>query len=137
MEDGRQEHGKAAFRWRVILHLSHDAVLINCLIMTKYLIGVDLGTTSTKAVAFSISGKVLFSASTSYPTLKPKPSWSEQDPFTILNAVVKSIRTVTDSQRKNELLAISFSSAMHGLIALDKRGRKLDQLHYLGGFPKQ
>lgn len=95
-----------------------------------YIIGCDIGTTNVKCVAFdSISGNILTSHSESYEMYHPKPDWSEQDPDEIYNAACKTIKTVVDAcKERDTLLGISFSAAMHGVLALDKDGKQLTQL---------
>ena len=85
------------------------------------MIGVDMGTTSTKTIAFSLQGQVISSANRKYPILYPEPGFCEQDPDEILRAVVSTIREVTDDLKDKDCppLALSFSSAMHSLIAVE------------------
>ena len=94
----------------------------------EYLIGLDIGTTSTKAVAFDLKGNVISKCNIGYPILNPKPSWSEQDPEEMFEAVINSIKYVVDenAEKGNKLLGVSFSSAMYGIIAVDENGYKLD-----------
>src|SRR5215207_10050129 len=84
-------------------------------------IGVDLGTTSTKAVAYDVGGKEVASASNGYPLEEPHPGWAEQDPALILDAVLRSVREVA-SEVDGPVAGLSFSSAMHTLIGLDDDG---------------
>ena len=85
-----------------------------------YFIGIDMGTTSTKAVAFVESGDVILRQSNGYPIEHPHDDWSEQDPDLIFNAVVTGINQIqTALSDKGTLQGISFSSAMHGVIAVD------------------
>ena len=44
------------------------------------LLGIDVGTTSLKAILFDADGSVLAQASREYPTVYPHPNWAEQDP---------------------------------------------------------
>jgi len=46
----------------------------------EYFIGIDIGTTSVKAVAFSREGYPLYELSVPCSTVHPFPGWSEQDP---------------------------------------------------------
>jgi gluconokinase len=92
----------------------------------KYIIGVDIGTTSVKSVAFDLNGKELSKKEITFPILNYHPSWSEQDPNTIFKAIIKSIKeTVVQGKENGELLAVSFSSAMHSVIAVDADGKNL------------
>jgi xylulokinase len=44
------------------------------------LLGIDVGTTSLKAVLCDADGAILAQASREYPTVYPLPNWAEQDP---------------------------------------------------------
>jgi len=90
----------------------------------KYIIGIDIGTGSTKAVAISISGDPVHTEQVAYPTLNPEPNFSEQAPELIWQAFVKCIqRTITALQK--EPYAVGLSSAMHSVIPVDKHGNAL------------
>ena len=93
----------------------------------EYLIGLDIGTSSTKAIAFDLKGNVISKCNIGYPILSPKASWSEQCPEEMFEAVINSIKYVTNenANKGNKLLAVSFSAAMHGIIAVDEDGEKL------------
>lgn len=95
----------------------------------SYYMGVDIGTTSTKAVLFDKLGKVIGSETIFYPLDTPNPLIAEQDPQEIFRAVLGTIReTVRKSFIKPEALKlVSFSSAMHSLIAVDAKGNLLTQ----------
>lgn len=90
------------------------------------LIGVDIGTTYIKAAAFDENGRLLASVMRSNPVLSPQPGWQEQDP----EALYRQVKTVLNeilqkTPAKDGVDAIAFSAAMHGLIAVDDRGRPL------------
>ncbi|MBP2032268.1 gluconokinase [Clostridium algifaecis] len=87
-----------------------------------YIIGIDIGTTSTKAIAFDLNGKILCKKSIEYPILNPKPSYSEQDPEEIFTAVLNSIKSVIIENVYKKPIGVSFSAAMHSVIAVDKDG---------------
>ena len=48
--------------------------------MTRYLLGIDLGTTSLKVSLFQDTGGLIASKSSEYPILTPKVAFAEQDP---------------------------------------------------------
>jgi gluconokinase len=95
-----------------------------------YIIGCDIGTTNVKSVAFdSVSGKIITVHSESYEMTHPKPDWSEQNPEEIFRAACKTLQVVTKASEGNgELLGISFSAAMHGVLAIDENGKHLTGL---------
>ncbi len=60
--------------------------------MTAYLLGIDVGTTGSKALLIDADGVVKASATTEYPMFTPQPLWSEQNPGDWWDATVTSIR---------------------------------------------
>ncbi|WP_132746271.1 gluconokinase [Scopulibacillus darangshiensis] len=91
------------------------------------MMGVDIGTTSTKAVLFTSDGKVAAGQSAGYPLASPTPSTAEQDPDDIYRAVKIAIsHTMAESSiNPKDLMFISFSSAMHSVIAVDSMDKPL------------
>ncbi len=88
----------------------------------NYYIGIDIGTTATKTIAFSDTGTIMASESISYEMLHPQPDWSEQDPDAILQAVVDGLAQVMKTMAPHTPAFIAFSAAMHSLLAVDKVG---------------
>nr|WP_315164692.1 gluconokinase [uncultured Flavobacterium sp.] len=90
--------------------------------MESFYIGIDIGTTATKAICFDINGKVIRQFSQSYPMYHPKPDWSVQKPDEILDAVLACIAEITKGIKPE---FISFSSAMQSIIAVNKDGNPI------------
>jgi len=88
----------------------------------NYYLGVDIGTGSAKAVAFSSEGKVLERKAVSYGMQHPAPDRSEQDPEEIYRAVCKCLEEVVAALKPGRPLLVSFSAAMHSLLVVDKDG---------------
>lgn len=92
----------------------------------QYLIGLDIGTSSAKAVAFDLKGMAMVENQIGYPLLNPSATRFEQDPLVIFSAVITSINKVVRVMQEkfpdHTLAAVSFSSAMHSLIAVDAQG---------------
>jgi gluconokinase len=91
------------------------------------IIGIDIGTTSTKSVAFRRDGSMLGSFSVEYPLLQEQPTWAEQEPEVIVQAVIHSVKGALDRSglKGDDVAAVGISSAMHSLIAVDADGRPL------------
>ncbi|MGK5673077.1 gluconokinase [Micromonospora sp. URMC 106] len=87
-------------------------------------IGVDIGTTSTKAVAYDIDGRQLAHHSVGYPLDEPHPGYAEQDPHLIHAAVLESLRAVV-AELGRPVAGLAFGTAMHSLIGLDADGNPL------------
>ncbi|MBS1602151.1 MAG: gluconokinase [Bacteroidetes bacterium] len=89
----------------------------------RYIIGIDIGTTNTKAVALTDEGEVLGSASASYPVFSAGEGQHELDPEQLLEAVLAALREVRrQTSGVAGLAGISLSCAMHSLIAVDMEG---------------
>jgi gluconokinase len=93
--------------------------------MTSYMLGVDIGTTSTKAVLFTEKGEVIQQENIGYPLYTPDLSTAEQDPEEIFQAVLQAISNITKHHAKKLPSFISFSSAMHSIIAIDENDQPL------------
>ncbi|MEK0317767.1 gluconokinase [Cohnella sp. 56] len=92
-----------------------------------YMIGVDIGTTSTKSVLFEENGHIVAQTTAEYPLYTPTPVVAEQDPDQIFAAVLQTLRDVMEKSgvEAGRVLFVSFSSAMHSLIAVDADGKPL------------
>ncbi len=87
--------------------------------MRAYILGIDIGTGSTKAVAVNFEGKPIGESQFYYPISNPKPGYQEQNPFQILEAFKNCITSIINKIGESPI-AISFSCAMHTLIPVDK-----------------
>ncbi|MFD2307298.1 gluconokinase [Enterococcus termitis] len=96
--------------------------------MKKIAIGVDIGTTQTKAVGFNEDGSVQTSAYVRYPLIQETEGMAEQDVEQIFNAVVSCIGQVVAAVHPLEISVVSFSTAMHGLIVMDKENQPLTRV---------
>ncbi|AOZ94095.1 gluconokinase [Paenibacillus crassostreae] len=90
-------------------------------------IAVDIGTTSVKTLVIDVAGQVKGVHSIGYPLDVPQADMAEQDPEHIFQAVVDGIQAVILSTgvEKDDILCVSFSSAMHSLIVMDEHHRPL------------
>lgn len=94
----------------------------------EYIIGIDTGTSNTKAVAFSFKGKILASSKVAYASLPVDEGFHEQDPQVLLEAFIHCIRDVAIQLPDHILAGISCSSAMHSLMAVDAHNKPLSNL---------
>ena len=60
--------------------------------MGQYLVALDQGTTSSRAVIFSEDGRMIASCNREFPQYYPKPGWVEHDPREILDTQITSLR---------------------------------------------
>ena len=83
-------------------------------------VGLDVGTSSMKAVAITVDGEVAGAASEHYQLRIPNPGWAEQDPEAWWRATKRALARVA-----GEPVAIGLTGQMHGLVCLDRRNRVL------------
>ncbi|MGH9552109.1 MAG: FGGY family carbohydrate kinase, partial [Terriglobales bacterium] len=86
-------------------------------------LGIDIGTSGTKALAIDETGRVLAEAMETYPCHYPRPLWSEQDPEDWWRATVNTIKSVLKSAelKPADVAAIGLSGQMHGAVFLDEK----------------
>jgi xylulokinase len=92
--------------------------------MSIYL-GIDIGTSATKALACDETGRILARATAEYPVSHPKPGWSEQEPEHWWQATVDACGQLlgTGRFRAADVKGIGLSGQMHGSVFLDRRDR--------------
>ena len=93
----------------------------------NYLLGIDIGTSSTKTVLFNINGEAISSAMDVYPLYQPKNGWAEQDADDWWNAVITSVKEAVTKAKINpkDIKGIGLSGQMHGLVMLGKDNKPL------------
>ena len=92
-----------------------------------FFLGIDISTTSSKALVIDDQGKVIAVASAPHTLQTPKPLWSEQNPNEWWQAVSTSIRGALEKANLSgkNISAIGLTGQMHGLVLLDERGNVL------------
>ncbi len=95
---------------------------------SQVIIGLDVGTTGVKAAAFAPGTPWRRVAIREYPLSNPAPGRFEQDPRSILAGAAEALRECATTLQGAEVLAVSVSAGMHGLMALDERMRALTPL---------
>lgn len=86
----------------------------------KYFIGLDIGTSSVKAMLISES-KIEKVISADYPINFPQNGWSEQNPEDWYSAVIALLKELAGSAPAGSIKSVSFSGQMHGLVMLDEK----------------
>ncbi len=90
----------------------------------KYLVGIDEGTTGTKAVVFDLDGNMINSSYIEYPSYYPKPGYVEQDVVQIKNAIFATCKKAISDAKIDfrNIVGVSISSQGAACILLDKKG---------------
>ncbi|MGJ9405904.1 glycerol kinase GlpK [Nesterenkonia aurantiaca] len=90
--------------------------------MSKYIIAIDQGTTSTRAIVFDHSGNIVSSGQKEHEQIFPKPGWVEHDPMEIWtntrevigNALSKSNLT------RHDIAAVGITNQRETTVVWDK-----------------
>ena len=88
----------------------------------RYLIGLDIGTSGAKCIIADEFGRVAASATIEYPLYTPQPGWAEQNPIDWWDAVAEGSKKILSKSgvALSDIVGVSLSGQMHGLVALDK-----------------
>ncbi len=84
------------------------------------LIGIDTGTSATKALAIDETGAIVARCTIEYPLHHPKPGWAEQDPADWRAAAFECLRAIAQSVDPADVKAIGLTGQMHGSVFLDE-----------------
>jgi len=78
--------------------------------MSKYVMAIDQGTTSTRAMLFNHAGEVLGARQKGHEQYFPKPGWVEHDPLEIWSATQFVVQSVLNERgiTKSDLAAVGF-----------------------------
>jgi len=90
----------------------------------EYVIGLDVGTTSVKACLFNKNGSLISVTEEMITSYYPQQGWAEQDAVQIEASAKAAIKDMLGKAgiASDELIAISFSTAMHSLLIVDEDG---------------
>ena len=91
-------------------------------------LGVDIGTSGSRAVVVDGSGRIIASATKNHvPFASPGPAWAEQDPDDWWQAAQQAVREVISKidGRAGTIESIGLSGQMHGAVLLDDAGAVL------------
>ena len=90
-------------------------------------LGIDVATTSAKALLVDETGAVIASATADYPLSTPRPLWSEQSPADWWTGVVACVRQALEQGGVDPeaVAAVGLTGQMHGLVLLDEAGQVL------------
>jgi xylulokinase len=83
------------------------------------LLGIDLGTSSVKAVVIDENGAVLGSGMHEYPILTPRVGWAEQEPEAWWRSTSIAVLEATTRADERRISAIGLSGQMHGLVPIN------------------
>lgn len=89
--------------------------------MATYMLALDQGTTSSRAILFDHSGRIAAVAQQEFPQIYPQPGWVEHDPEAIWNTQISVARQALQSIRAQDVAAIGITNQRETTIIWDKQ----------------
>src|SRR5476649_2336568 len=91
--------------------------------MKKYILALDQGTTSSRAILFDHDGQICGSAAQEFPQHFPHPGWVEHDPNEIWNSQLSVARKVLHDNHvdSKQVLAIGIANQRETTIVWDRK----------------
>src|SRR5512134_822567 len=95
--------------------------------MGQYLLGIDNGSTVSKAALFDLHGKEIAVASQKALTEYPHPGWTERNMETLWQGTARAIREVLAQSgvKPGEIAGIGNTGHGNGVYLLDQQGKPL------------
>lgn len=90
--------------------------------MEEYIVALDQGTTSSRAILFDKKGNLLAKSQREFPQIYPKPGWVEHDPRQILSSQMQALRGVLDESGVNisSVAAIGVANQRETVLVWDR-----------------
>ena len=91
--------------------------------MKKYILTLDQGTTSSRAILFNENGKIASLAQKEFTQFYPKPGWVEHDPMEIWSSQASVIAeaVLRENVKADEIAAIGITNQRETTIVWDKK----------------
>ncbi|MCX6382415.1 MAG: glycerol kinase GlpK [Armatimonadetes bacterium] len=91
--------------------------------MASYILALDQGTTSSRAILFDSAGRVCGSEQAEYPQIYPQPGWVEHNPEAIWESQLGVAQHLLQSKQvsANEIAAIGITNQRETTLLWDKR----------------
>lgn len=90
------------------------------------LLGIDVGTTGCKAIAFNEEGQIIAQAYGEYPLIHLQPGWSELDSRVVWDIVANAVKRVASQTKHDPIEAFAVSSQGEAVTPISKSGEILD-----------
>ena len=90
--------------------------------MKKFIVAIDQGTTSSKAILFNLKGQPVYVSQTEFTQYYPKDGWVEHYPDEIWKTTLKVLRNVIEKSKKlkGKILTIGITNQRETTILWDK-----------------
>jgi glycerol kinase len=92
----------------------------------RFIVAIDQGTTSSRSILFSLSGKPIYSSQKEFKQYFPKDGWVEHNPNEIWNTTKQVLKNVINKSRKlkGEIITIGITNQRETTILWNKKTGK-------------
>ena len=90
--------------------------------MIDTILGIDIGTSSAKAVLYDLDGREAASASRPYALSTPRPGWVEQDPEAVWRALLEVLGEIVRRSEGRRILSLAIAAQAGSIIPADENG---------------
>ena len=90
----------------------------------RYLMAIDQGTSSSRAVLFDTEARVVASAQQEFPQAYPQPGWVEHDPEAIWNSVISVATEVLHAPEAGKIAALGITNQRETTLIWDRETGK-------------
>ncbi|MEO8393162.1 MAG: glycerol kinase GlpK, partial [Chloroflexota bacterium] len=88
--------------------------------MANYVLALDQGTTSSRAILFDRAGQIVKSAQQEFPQIYPQPGWVEHDPEAIWNSQISVAQQAVQGIDPSQIAAIGITNQRETTIIWDR-----------------
>ena len=95
--------------------------------MKKFIVSIDQGTTSSRAILFNLKGQSVYTSQTEFTQYFPKDGWVEHNPNEIWSTTLKVLKNVIKKSKKlkGKILTIGITNQRETTILWDKTTGKV------------
>ncbi|WP_297071583.1 glycerol kinase GlpK [Thermococcus sp.] len=95
--------------------------------MEKFILSLDEGTTSARAMIFDRESNILGVGQYEFPQHYPKPGWVEHDPGEIWNAQLRALKTAIERAKiePTQIAAVGITNQRETSVVWDRKGEAL------------
>lgn len=91
----------------------------------KVVVGIDSSTTASKAIAWNKQGQAIAEGRTSYPLLRPEPTWFEQNAEDWWVSICAALKELLDQIDATNVEALCITHQRESFVPVDEQGRPI------------
>jgi glycerol kinase len=111
---------------KILVKYDNKTVIQGIAIMSRYLLAIDQGTTSSRAIVFDLDGHIIATSQQEFPQIFPQDGWVEHDPEAIWQSTEETCREAIKKASLNasDILSIGITNQRETTVVWDKETGK-------------